>query len=84
MPVELSLVEQPADEAEAYEQLLTNALNGDAMLFVRQDVVEAAWAVVENILDDPRPVLMYDPGTWGPEAADRLAADLGGWHNPHL
>jgi glucose-6-phosphate 1-dehydrogenase len=84
MPVELSLVEQPADEAEAYEQLLTNALNGDAMLFVRQDVVEAAWAVVEKILNDPRPVLMYEPGSWGPEAADGLAADLGGWHIPHL
>jgi glucose-6-phosphate 1-dehydrogenase len=57
-------------------------MNGDPMLFVREDVVEAAWAVVENILDDPRPVLPYDSGTWGPEEADRLAADLGGWHNP--
>jgi glucose-6-phosphate 1-dehydrogenase len=82
IPVELSLMEQPSDDAEAYEQLLTNALKGDPSLFVRDDVVEAAWLVVNNILNDQRPVLEYEPGTWGPSEADRLAADLGGWHNP--
>jgi hypothetical protein len=24
----------------------------------------------------------YNPGTWGPEEAARLAADVGGWRNP--
>jgi len=28
------------------------------------------------------PVHEYDPGTWGPIEADRLAADIGGWQNP--
>ena len=83
MPVELSVVKTTGnDEVDAYERLLTDAMNGDAMLFVREDAVEAAWAVVEPVLDNVTPVHEYDPGTWGPIEADRLAADIGGWQNP--
>jgi glucose-6-phosphate 1-dehydrogenase len=28
------------------------------------------------------PVYQYEPGTWGPPEADRIVADVGGWHNP--
>jgi glucose-6-phosphate 1-dehydrogenase len=66
----------------AYERLLTDALTGDATLFVRADAVEAAWVVVEPILGVAAPLREYEPGTWGPAEADRLAADLGGWHVP--
>ena len=55
---------------------------GDAMLFAREDGVEAAWRVVQPILDDPTPVRDYAPGTWGPKEADALTADVGGWHAP--
>jgi glucose-6-phosphate 1-dehydrogenase len=83
MPVELSAVEDTkGDELEAYERLLGDAMRGDALLFVRQDAVEAAWAIVEPILGDVTPVYAYEPGTWGPAEAERLAADVGGWHNP--
>ena len=42
MPVELSAVKYAAsDEMEAYERLLTDAMKGDQLLFVRQDAVEA-------------------------------------------
>jgi glucose-6-phosphate 1-dehydrogenase len=83
MNVELEAVNASrGDEVEAYERLLTDALHGDAILFVREDSVEAAWAAVEPILDDPRPVQVYAPGTWGPAEADRLTRDLGGWHDP--
>jgi glucose-6-phosphate 1-dehydrogenase len=83
--VELAAVkEQRGDEEEAYERLLTDAMEGDATLFVRQDAVEAAWAVVEPILGDVTPLHLYEPATWGPHEADRLAADIGGWHNPAL
>jgi glucose-6-phosphate 1-dehydrogenase len=83
MPVELSAVEDTmGDELDAYERLLGDAMRGDALLFVRQDAVEAAWAVVEPILGHVTPVHEYEPGTWGPAEADRLAADIGGWHNP--
>jgi glucose-6-phosphate 1-dehydrogenase len=83
MPVELSVVEHPqGDELDAYERLLSDAMHGEALLFVRQDVVEAAWCVVEPLLENLPPIHVYEPGTWGPAEADRLAADIGGWHNP--
>ena len=83
MPVELSAVKYAAsDEMEAYERLLTDAMKGDQLLFVRQDAVEAAWAIVEPILGDCCPVESYAPGTWGPPDARELAADIGGWHDP--
>ena len=81
--VELAAVkQQSADEADAYERLLTDAMNGDATLFVRQDAVEAAWAVVEPVLDNVTPLQFYEPGSWGPHDAERLAVDLGGWDDP--
>ena len=81
--VELAAVKQQAsDEADAYERLLTDAMNGDATLFVRQDAVEAAWAVVEPVLDNVTTLHFYEPGSWGPRDAERLAVDLGGWDDP--
>jgi glucose-6-phosphate 1-dehydrogenase len=82
-PVELKVVHHPtADELDAYERLLGDAMAGDAMLFAREDGVEAAWRVVQPILDDPTPVHEYAPGTWGPSEADALTAEVGGWHTP--
>ena len=81
--VELAAVKQDtSDEADAYERLLTDAMTGDATLFVRQDAVEAAWAAVEPVLDNVVPLHFYEPSSWGPRDAERLAADLGGWDNP--
>jgi glucose-6-phosphate 1-dehydrogenase len=83
MATELKAVENAGgDEVEAYERLLTDAMKGDQTLFVREDAVEAAWKVVEGILDDATPVHPYAPGSWGPSEADRLTADLEGWHDP--
>jgi glucose-6-phosphate 1-dehydrogenase len=28
------------------------------------------------------PLQNYKPGSWGPAEADRMVADVGGWHNP--
>lgn len=60
-----------------YEQLLYNGMMGDATLFQRADMIEAAWAVVAPILDvrkalPPRHFPNYAAGTWGPKAADEL------------
>ena len=83
MPVELSAVKYTTtDEMDAYDRLLTDAMKGDQMLFVRQDAVEAAWAIVDPILGDCCPTEMYEPGTWGPPDARELAADAFGWHDP--
>ena len=70
------------DDLDAYERLLVDAMAGDATLFAREDGVEAAWQIVEPILDDPTPVLEYAPATWGPREADALTSDVGGWHAP--
>ncbi|MEX1244095.1 MAG: glucose-6-phosphate dehydrogenase [Thermoanaerobaculia bacterium] len=83
MPTELVAVRSDkSDEVEAYERLLTDAMQGDQTLFVREDAVEAAWAIVDGILDDATPVSSYVPGTWGPAQAAALAANLEGWHDP--
>jgi glucose-6-phosphate 1-dehydrogenase len=82
-PVELSVVEHPGgDEVDAYERLLSDAMAGERLLFVREDAVDAAWAIVDPILDHAVPVLPYARGSWGPTQANKLTAGLGGWHNP--
>jgi glucose-6-phosphate 1-dehydrogenase len=82
-PVELSVVEQPHDAAVGdYERLLGDTIAGDATLFARQDVVEAAWAIVNPLLQDPGALYEYEPGSWGPPQADQLVADVGGWNSP--
>jgi glucose-6-phosphate 1-dehydrogenase len=82
-PTELSVVHHPdAEEMDAYERLLGDAMEGDATLFAREDAVEAAWAVVQHILGSPTPVHEYEPGSWGPPEAATLTAGIGGWHRP--
>lgn len=66
MPVELTAVEKDKTQQESpYERLLTDAMHGDKLLFVREDVVEAAWSIVDPILNNAVPLLTYNPGTWG-------------------
>jgi glucose-6-phosphate 1-dehydrogenase len=67
---------------DAYARLLGDALVGDQRLFARADGVEEAWRIVAPVLEHPGPVHAYAAGSWGPEAADRLIADDGGWHDP--
>jgi len=83
MPADLVAVKQSnPEEVDAYERLLSDAMKGDPMFFVREDETEAEWAVVDPILGDRTPVHEYKPGTWGPAEAARLAADVGGWEDP--
>ena len=70
-----------ADDMDAYERLLGDAMTGDATLFAREDYVEEAWRIVDPALKAAPPVLEYEPGTWGPEASQRLAPP-GGWLDP--
>jgi glucose-6-phosphate 1-dehydrogenase len=81
--VELIASEEEARELLTYERLLGDALRGDASLFARQDAIDAQWRVVNPVLDLPSTPQPYDPGSWGPEQADRLVAGIpGGWRKP--
>ena len=68
---------------EAYQRLLEDAIEGDARRFAREDGIDQQWRIVDPVLGGDRPpVELYHPGTWGPPSAERLAADVGGWHDP--
>jgi glucose-6-phosphate 1-dehydrogenase len=74
-PTELKAVHHTdMEEMGAYERLLGDAMAGDATLFAREDVVEAAWAVVQPILGSPTPAHVYEPKSWGPPEAGALTA----------
>jgi glucose-6-phosphate 1-dehydrogenase len=67
-----------------YEVLLHAALVGDSKRFTRQDAVEETWRVMQPLLDAPPPVHAYAPGSWGPEAGEKLVAGYGRWHGPWI
>jgi len=79
--VELVARHQPAGAAPPYERLLGDALRGDAALFTRDEAVEAAWRVVDPVLDLPGPVATYESGSWGPPSQRTLASG-DAWHDP--
>ncbi|HET6598569.1 MAG TPA: glucose-6-phosphate dehydrogenase (NADP(+)), partial [Burkholderiaceae bacterium] len=79
---ELCLVDEDSAEPTPYERLLGDAMAGDSALFTHEAAVEAAWSVVEPVLTDHPPAIIYPRGSWGPGEADRLIAPDGGWHNP--
>jgi glucose-6-phosphate 1-dehydrogenase len=72
----------------AYATLLNDCVRGDATLFDRGDSVEAAWSLVDPILDvwsaaKSATVAQYPAGSWGPRESDLLLERDGRqWHNP--
>jgi glucose-6-phosphate 1-dehydrogenase len=79
---ELCLLDEQSQRETPYERLLSDAIAGDGALFTREDAVEAAWAVVDPVLGSHQPVELYQPGSWGPQQADTLIRDDGGWCDP--
>ncbi|MGB7981471.1 MAG: glucose-6-phosphate dehydrogenase [Candidatus Nanopelagicales bacterium] len=79
---ELALLNSQPGEEHPYERLLGDALAGRGGLFTRENSIEAAWAVVDPVLENHHPAQSYPPGSWGPEQADALIAPEGRWHNP--
>jgi glucose-6-phosphate 1-dehydrogenase len=81
--VELHAQHQSPEDREPYERLLGDALNGDQTLFTREDAVEAAWRIVDPILNNATPLHVYEPNTWGPPDANEALIDgHGPWYNP--
>jgi glucose-6-phosphate 1-dehydrogenase len=73
-----------ADEMDAYERVLGDAMAGDATLFARQDYVDEAWRIVDPILKKTTSVYEYEPNTWGPAEVQQTVEPEGGWLNPTL
>jgi glucose-6-phosphate 1-dehydrogenase len=70
-----------ANERDAYERVLSDALLGDRTLFAREDYVEEAWRIVDPMLSAVTAVHSYEPGTWGPAQAAAVTPP-GGWVDP--
>jgi glucose-6-phosphate 1-dehydrogenase len=82
-PLELVAIDEGrANEMDAYERVLRDAMAGDATLFAREDYVEEAWRIVDPVLKANSPVYEYEPGTWGPAEVERKIVPADGWNNP--
>jgi len=73
-----------AEEMDAYERVLGDAMAGDATLFAREDYVEEAWRIVDPVLKAGTPVYEYQAKTWGPKEVESRVTPPGGWQNPVL
>ena len=81
--VEMLVSRQPrADEMDAYERVLGDAMAGDATIFAREDYVEEAWRIVDPVMKANTPVYEYEPQTWGPREVEQRVLPSGGWDNP--
>jgi glucose-6-phosphate 1-dehydrogenase len=73
--VGLPLAQLPeADPLPAYARLIHDVLDGDRALFTRPDGLSAAWKAVTPLLESPPRPITYEPGSWGPAKARKLAA----------
>jgi glucose-6-phosphate 1-dehydrogenase len=82
--LDMEFAQEGGEDPTPYEVLLDAALQGDSAHFTREDSVEETWRIVQPLLDAPPPAQRYSKGSWGPPAAERLVARLGGWHGPWI
>src|SRR5450432_20197 len=83
-PVELIARHNTQADKSPYERLLGDAVRGDTSLFTQDDRVEAARRVVGPVLSGGLPVIEYQPGTWGPDAANKIVDAGETWHDPQI
>jgi glucose-6-phosphate 1-dehydrogenase len=72
-----------SNDIDAYERVLTDAMEGDRTLFAREDYIEEAWRIVDPVVQAGTPLYDYEPGTWGPKEVGSVTPP-GGWHDPIL
>jgi glucose-6-phosphate 1-dehydrogenase len=69
------------DSPDAYERVLMDCIIGDQSLFASHEEVMRCWEILQPVLDywhsSKDAPTVYVPGTWGPTAADDLAANFG-------
>jgi glucose-6-phosphate 1-dehydrogenase len=85
-PIELDMefADEGGEGPTPYEVLLHAAMTGKSTRFSRQDSVEETWRVMQPLLDTPPPIHPYQPGTWGPAAANQITDGFGGWRTPWI
>ncbi|MDF3064751.1 MAG: glucose-6-phosphate dehydrogenase [Polyangiaceae bacterium] len=59
---------------EAYERLILDAMRGDRTLFTTAEGIETLWEKSMPLLEQPPPVRLYTPGSWGPNVIHSLIA----------
>lgn len=70
---------------DPYERLLIDTIRGDQTFFNDAEEVEAQWAFIDPLTKPVRKPHPYEPGTWGPKAADKLIqADGRSWLEPSM
>jgi len=82
--LEVLFEKTPGEDPEPYERLLDDALHGRNQLFTREDAIEETWRIVQPLLDDTGQAHPYEPGSWGPQEADRLTRGICQWYEPWL
>ncbi len=82
--LDMEFATQGGEGATPYEVLLGDAMEGDSSRFTRQDSVRETWRVMQPLLDRPPGIHGYQPGSWGPEAANALVGAHGRWRGPWL
>jgi glucose-6-phosphate 1-dehydrogenase len=70
-----------SNDVDAYERVLTDAMEGDQTLFAREDYIEEAWRIVDPVVKAGTPLYEYEPGTWGPKEVTSVTPK-GGWRDP--
>ncbi|RUS42878.1 glucose-6-phosphate dehydrogenase [Cohnella sp. AR92] len=80
-PVEMNFWADQSELPEAYERLISDALNGDSTFFAHWKEVELAWQWVQPVLEAFEegllPLHSYAAGSNGPEASDKLLQESG-------
>jgi glucose-6-phosphate 1-dehydrogenase len=72
-----------ANQLEAYERLIHDAMIGDRALFTSAEGIERLWEVATPMLENPPPLETYPPGSWGPESVHDLIAPRR-WYLPEI
>jgi glucose-6-phosphate 1-dehydrogenase len=80
--LDMTFAQEGGEGATPYEVLLHAAMVGETNRFMRQDSVEETWRIMQPLLDAAPDVQSYQPGSWGPTAANNLVAGYGGWQEP--
>ena len=82
--LDMEFAEEGGEGPTPYEVLLQAGDGRRNTRFTRQDCIDETWRVLQPLLDAPPPVHPYAQGSWGPEAAEKLVAGHGRWHEPWI